>query len=525
MKVSFPAVVASLALAGIAPAVPLQELKWKLPECARLDGSTLVVDVAKDDKGRNEEKHAHCEAEVDLADALAATKAIALSVRVRAENVTQPDRTWNGVKVMLRYEADDDGRTCWPGARLPIGTFGWRTAEINVNELLPYGFPKDGKATLVLGLQGCTGHAEFDLASLDVSAVDIGIPQDTADYVVSYPAGEGPDDPGRKRWRGAMTPSGRDLTEKDVEDFRGWGGNLFRFQINRNWHKLDDNQDLEEYGRWVDSRLDNLEDVLRWCGERGMKVCIDLHAVPGGKWGERTGEPLEMNMFGDDRYAAAFVDTWRRIATRFRGNPALYGYDLVNEPTQTRRLEHNYWELQLEAARAVREIDPDTPIVFAANLASQAGAFRHLVPIPMDNVIYQVHVYLPGEFTHQGVHRNLRSTPERPIAWPGKSPRGDECWDEDWLRATLKPVRDFQLRHKCRIYVGEFSAAAWAPGAENYLRDCIDLFDEYGWDWSYHAFRESPVWDVEKVGPSIPEMVPAAEDTPRKKALLEGFAR
>ena len=42
-------------------------------------------------------------------------------------------------------------------------------------------------------------------------------------------------------------------------------------------------------------------------------------------------------------------------------------------------------------------------------------------------------------------------------------------------------------------------------------------------DWTYHAFRESPVWDVEKVGPRIPEMVPAAEDTPRKKALLDGL--
>ena len=516
---------AALAAAIGAQAAPLAGLQWKLPPCARIDGNILVVDVPKDDPGKNEEKNAHCEAAVDLSAALAPTRALTLSVKARAEGVTQPDRTWNGVKTMLRYEAEDDGRTCWPGARLPIGTFDWRKAEVNLNELLPYGLPKDGKATLVLGLQGCTGHAEFDLSTLDVSPVDIGIPRDTADYIVKYPEGEGPDDPGRRRWRGAMTPSARNITEKDVEDFHQWGGTLFRFQINRNWHKLDDNQDLEEYGRWVDSRLDNLEDVLRWCNDRGMKVCVDLHALPGGKWGEREGEPLEMNMFSDDRYAGAFIDTWRRIATRFNGNPALYGYDLVNEPSQTRPLKHNYWELQLEAARAIREIDQTTPIVFAANLASQAGAFRNLVPIPMDNVIYQAHCYLPGEFTHQGVHRNQRSTPEKPIAWPGKALRDDGYWDKEWLRNALRPVLDFQKRHKCRIYVGEFSAAAWAPGAENYLRDCIDLFEEYGWDWTYHAFREAPVWDVEKTGQYNPQMVPATEDTPRKKALLEGFSR
>ena len=79
-------------------------------------------------------------------------------------------------------------------------------------------------------------------------------------------------------------------------------------------------------------------------------------------------------------------------------------------------------------------------------------------------------------------------------------------------------------RHGARIYVGEFSAAAWAPGAETYLRDCIELFEEYGWDWTYHAFRESRVWDVEMEGPHWHGMVPA-DDSPRKRALLDGLRR
>lgn len=49
-------------------------------------------------------------------------------------------------------------------------------------------------------------------------------------------------------------------------------------------------------------------------------------------------------------------------------------------------------------------------------------------------------------------------------------------------------------------------------------------YREYGWDWTYHAFRESPCWDAEKEGPDIKHMVPSA-DTPRKQALLEGLNR
>lgn len=36
----------------------------------------------------------------------------------------------------------------------------------------------------------------------------------------------------------------------------------------------------------------------------------------------------------DEKYANHFIETWRRIARRFRGREGLYGYDLINEPSQ-----------------------------------------------------------------------------------------------------------------------------------------------------------------------------------------------
>lgn len=103
---------------------------------------------------------------------------------------------------------------------------------------------------------------------------------------------------------------------------------------------------------------------------------------------------------------------------------------------------------------------------------------------------------------------------------------GKEKWDKKMIRKHLKPVRDFQLRHNARIYVGEFSAVAWAPGAADYLRDCIEVFEEYGWDWTYHAFREDwGGWSVEHEATKPSDLKPAKEDTLRKKVLLEYFRR
>lgn len=66
-----------------------------------------------------------------------------------------------------------------------------------------------------------------------------------------------------------------------------------------------------------------------------------------------------------------------------------------------------------------------------------------------------------------------------------------------------------------------------APGAENYLRDAICLFEEYGWDWSYHAFREWAGWSVEHEADDPdaehPDKYHRVTDSARKRALLDGF--
>jgi hypothetical protein len=76
------------------------------------------------------------------------------------------------------------------------------------------------------------------------------------------------------------------------------------------------------------------------------------------------------------------------------------------------------------------------------------------------------------------------------------------------------------------IYIGEFSAIRWAPGnsALNYLRDVIEIMEEYGWDWAYHAYREWDGWSVEHdSNPDNRERT--AVPTDREKLLRSYFAR
>ena len=137
----------------------------------------------------------------------------------------------------------------------------------------------------------------------------------------------------------------------------------------------------------------------------------------------------------------------------------------------------------------------------------------------MDNVIYEVHMYTPGWFTHQGANGAPRPAPGKELAYPNPERGVDKAKLREWLR----PVVDFQRRHNARIFVGEFSASIFAPGAGRYLRDCISLFEEFGWDWTYHSFREARWWNVETViDPATGKSVPN-KDNDRFHALVDGF--
>ena len=174
--------------------------------------------------------------------------------------------------------------------------------------------------------------------------------------------------------------------------------------------------------------------------------------------------------------------------------------------------------LQDECARAVREIDPVTPIVFEPNNNGQETGYEFVSPLRMDNVIYSVHVYDPIAYTHQGLSADKAKY--HPEPWPN----AEKGWNREYLRRKLQPVRDFQLRTGARILVGEFSSVAYAPGANNYLEDVLSLFREYGWDWTYHAFREASCWSMEHEAESYFELAPSATKTPRA-VLLEDYMR
>ena len=468
---------------------------WRLGGNVSHEGTKLVVDVPT---GKAD---ATASAPVDLSRF---PKGFEARIRCSGMDVSNPPEHWLGLKFMVHYK-DAAGTDQWPQASKVSGTFD--ELELRFAHRYPAGL-KNGKGELVVGLQSASGRLVFDLSSLRIAPiVDFVPPASNAnDRCLYTPAVRT-----APRRRGVML-SERPVVEDDFRTLRSWGATLVRYQMVRNWGAENDNCDLAEYNAWLDGKLDQLDKTVLPLAEKyGLSVVVDHHVVPGGR---RSGD---MNMFYEPEYAEAFVSCWRKIARRFKGRKNIYGYDLVNEPCQSLRSAPNcsWWDLQRRAAEAVREVDSDVTIVLESNNWDSPATYAYMSPLAMTNVVYEVHMYHPDMFTHQQL------CPERPASkWPDPA----KGWTKKLIRETLAPVRAFERRHGAKIYVGEFSVVAWAEGADRYLRDCIEVFEEYGWGWSYHAFREFAGWSVEHES-DRPGSYRPSSDNPRKRVLLDGFRR
>ena len=94
-------------------------------------------------------------------------------------------------------------------------------------------------------------------------------------------------------------------------------------------------------------------------------------------------------------------------------------------------------------------------------------------------------------------------------------------WDRARLAKSMEGVRKFQQKYGAKIQVGEFSVAIWAPGGASYLDELISIFEEYKWDWTYHAFREWSGWSLEHEG--TPDNMKYTGKTDRLDVMLKYF--
>lgn len=231
------------------------------------------------------------------------------------------------------------------------------------------------------------------------------------------------------------------ISESDVEREAGYGFNVSRYVIS--WNAIE-----PEKGIYGEAYLDETVKRVEWYTSRGMYVLLDMHqdlysGVFGGggngapPWAVRTdGIPIGTYDFGDLWYlqyftpevTAAFQNFWKyeepnkdlqdhyikmwlKVIERFKNNPYVIGYELMNEPHpgDGRMLTNgHYARVQLSAfydrlIRAIREIDQDKWIFFEPEFFMVTGfGYKSDLPRVKDyrngepRLVFSPHIYPPG---------------------------------------------------------------------------------------------------------------------------------
>lgn len=293
------------------------------------------------------------------------------------------------------------------------------------------------------------------------------------------------------RFRGVMAGFGY-LHERSLDILAwDWGANLLRVCLGHSgWCPfVVPRADFDTCCR--EEALLELDWLIDECEERGIRVIIDLHQFPGYYY---MGGQDDHRLWTDESVQESFVDFWRTIAGRYadRGD-VIYGYDLLNEPNEVSA--ETWIGVAQKAIDAIREVDTQHAVIIESIDWAQPRTFSSLLPVNDDNAIYSFHFYQPLEFAQQR---------QRPPYVEQKYP--SEEWSKNYLRDVLQPVRDFQLKHEARILAGEFCVVAWAPTDSRtaYLRDVMELFEEYGYDYTYSHYMDWGGGSLTHEGVSVP---------------------
>lgn len=272
------------------------------------------------------------------------------------------------------------------------------------------------------------------------------------------------------RYRGAQV--GLKLPAESINKLIDHGANLIRYQM---YVPEAEVKTIEEWQSEIESYLAHLESILPEINPKG-RIIVDMHTPPLGMRASRAV------IFKNPAAYNALIEMWAAIAIRFKASP-VFGYGILNEPAGP---SNRVFQLMEDAARRIRREGEKDKIVCISSPGASPHGFEGYVPDSVDlNRWHEAHMYWPFSISHQGINR------------PDGRQYPNEKVNKEVLRAHLSDLKDFAVKYRTHIYIGEFGCSVFADKEtrNTYLRHIMDICEVYHWSYTYHAWDEAPVWD------------------------------
>lgn len=195
--------------------------------------------------------------------------------------------------------------------------------------------------------------------------------------------------------------------------------------------------------------------LIDWCRQENMYVLLDMHGAPGGQTGDNIDDSYGYPyLFKSKSSQNLMTEIWVKIAEKYKNEPVIIGYDIVNEPIahyfndELADLNHQLFLLYKRIITEIRAVDKEHTIFL--NGSNWSGNFDVFEEIIDNNVVYEFHKYW-FEINQESIQKYL----------------------------------DFRDKHQVPIYIGETG-----ENTDEWVNDFRILLDKHQVSWAFWPYKK-----------------------------------
>jgi endoglucanase len=199
---------------------------------------------------------------------------------------------------------------------------------------------------------------------------------------------------GNEVWNDKEIPSTHH-NEEDFKRVKDMHMNVIRFYMNYKTFENDNApyQYKQTGWQWIDQNI-------AWAKKYGIYLILNMHVPQGGFQSQGNGNALWDVAENQNRLTAL----WKSIADKYKNEPQIAGFGLVNEPVPTAS-KQKWQQLAQRITNEIRTVDKNH-IIFVEQAIYVKGvngtdADQNFPLISDENTVYEFHIYNPILYTHQ----------------------------------------------------------------------------------------------------------------------------
>ena len=232
------------------------------------------------------------------------------------------------------------------------------------------------------------------------------------------------------------------IIKRDIDSLAAWGFNSIRLPMHYNLYTPAIEEEKNGEITWIEEGFTMTDNLLKWCAENKMYLILDLHAAPGGQGNDAAisdYDTTKPSLWQSEANQKKMIALWKKLAERYKDNPWMGAYDIINEPNWNFTGENKNGcdensngplrELMVAVTKAIREVDTNHLIFIEGNC--WGNNYNGIFPLWDENMALSFHKYWNYNTT-ASIQKMLdyRTQYNVPI-WLGESGENSNVWFKD----------------------------------------------------------------------------------------------